>query len=398
MDRPIIVVTGANSGVGFGICHRLLVQLSSNHCEDANPKYPFHDLSSSAELQLPCDGLTLSPRAAKSQLYRLLDKHISQLRGSPHYDGRADKFRQNLVIAIHPIDLACVRSVFDFVDDVTQTYPYISHLICNAGVVCFTSIDWPLALAHLATGFVRAVTTPKYFLQSSGRISGDGLGWLWQCNIFGHYVLFRALEPHLTKYTGSMGARVIWLSSHEATSEFYDPNDWQLINDDHSYQSSKYQLNLLALRLDQEATEHPIPGTPVVRHFSALPGIAGTNIASALLGPVTTAFMFIAFHIARLLGSPHHPISAFKAAISAVHLALVPLPVQSSDTSTKASEPAQVGTLYASQANRWGTEYVESVKFVESRAECAHVKELLAHCDDLLETFCTAEGRKSASG
>ncbi|KAI6128414.1 NAD(P)-binding protein [Pisolithus croceorrhizus] len=417
MDRPIIIVTGANSGVGFGICHRLLVQLSSNYCEDAHPKYPFHGLSSSAEFQVPCDGLTLilacrsrqRAEEAKSQLYKLLDKHISQLRKSPHYDGCADKFRQNLVIAIHLIDLASVRSVFDFADGVTQTYPYVSHLICNAGVVCFTKIDWLLCLEQVAKDFMGAMTVPKFFSQSSGRVSADGLGWLWQCNVFGHYVLFRALEPHLSKYKGSIGARVIWVSSHEATSEFYNPEDWQLINDNHSYQSSKYQVNLLALRLDREATKHRVPGMPVVRHFSVLPGIVATNIANVMLGPIMTVCMMMAFYIvsggARFLGSPSHLRSAFEAAVSAVHLALVPLVylpalqlVENPDTKTKASEPAQIGTLYMSQTDRWGTEYVGTLKFVESRAEDTHVKELLAHCDDLLETFCTAQRRKSASG
>lgn len=413
MHRPIVVVTGANSGVGFGICHRLLVQLSSNQCEDAHPKYPFHDLTASAELQLPCDGLTLilacrsrqRAEEAKSQLYKLLDKHISQLRKSPHYDGCADKFRENLVIATHLIDLASVQSVFAFADDVTQTYPYVSHLICNAGVVYFTRIDWLLCLKHVAKDFMGAMTTPKFFFQGSGRISGDGLGWLWQCNVFGHYVLFRALEPHLAKYTESISARVIWVSSHEATSEFYDPEDLQLIKDDHSYQSSKYQVNLLALRLDREATKHRVPGIPVVRHFSVLPGVVGTNITNGLLGPIMTTCMLVVFYIVRFLGSPYHLTSAFKAAVSAVHLALVPLvylpaiqPVEHPDTLTKASEPAQVGTLYVSQTDRWGTEYVGTMKFVESRTEDAHVKELLAHCDNLLETFCSAHGRKSASG
>ncbi|KAI6122840.1 hypothetical protein EV401DRAFT_1950221 [Pisolithus croceorrhizus] len=305
MDRPIIIVTGANSGIGFGICHRLLVQLSSNHCEDARPKYPFHDFSSSAEFQVPCDGLTLilacrsrqRAEEAKSQLYQLLDKHISQLRKSPHYDGCADRFRQNLVIAVHLIDLASVRSVFDFADDVTQTYPYVSHLICNAGVICFMKIDWLLCLKQAAKDFMGAMTVPKFFTQSSGRVSADGLGWLWQCNVFGHYALFRALEPHLTKYKGSIGARVIWVSSHEATSEFYNPDDWQLINDNHSYQSSKYQVNLLALRLDREATKHSVPGIPVVRHFSVLPGIVATSIASAMLGPIMSVCMLITFYI-----------------------------------------------------------------------------------------------------
>lgn len=43
------------------------------------------------------------------------------------------------------------------------------------------------------TDFIAAVTTPKYFLQRVGDVSQDGLGLVWQCNVFGHYVLVRAL-------------------------------------------------------------------------------------------------------------------------------------------------------------------------------------------------------------
>lgn len=145
--RPIIIVTGANgcvpwfylfgstdrtfsSGLGFGICHRLLFQLSSSQCEDAIPKYAFHNASDILkELPPRCDGLTLilacrsrqRAEAAKQQLYDLLDQHIAQLQRLPHYDGHAEKFRRNLVIAIHTVDLAHVRSIFNFADEVAQT-------------------------------------------------------------------------------------------------------------------------------------------------------------------------------------------------------------------------------------------------------------------------------------
>ena len=38
--RPVILVTGANAGVGFGICQRLLVQLSSPTPSDTLPNHP----------------------------------------------------------------------------------------------------------------------------------------------------------------------------------------------------------------------------------------------------------------------------------------------------------------------------------------------------------------------
>lgn len=112
-------------------------------------------------------------------------------------------------------------------------------------------------------------------------------------------VKFRVLEPHLTKYAGLTGARVIWISSHEATSRYYDPTDWQLTKSLYSYQSSKYQTNLIAMRLDENAMKGHIPGSPVVRHCVALPGVAGTNIASVLLGPITSVIMYLTFYLVR---------------------------------------------------------------------------------------------------
>lgn len=40
---------------------------------------------------------------------------------------------------------------------------------------------------------VVAVTSPVYKLQVVGELSVDGLGWVWQCNVFGHYVLVSSI-------------------------------------------------------------------------------------------------------------------------------------------------------------------------------------------------------------
>jgi len=105
---------------------------------------------------------------------------------------------------------------------------------------------------------------------------------------------FRAIEPLLAKYSGYTGSRVIWISSHEASSQHYIPKDYQLIKNNHSYQCSKYQLNLMALYLDQEATKDRASR---IRHIPVLPGVAGTNIANALLGPITFYIMYMAFYL-----------------------------------------------------------------------------------------------------
>lgn len=70
-----------------------------------------------------------------------------------------------------------------------QRFPYVSHMVLNAGVGSFTGINWWGAAYEICTGFKTAVTAPGYKIQATGEMSGDGLGWVWQCNIFGHYVL-----------------------------------------------------------------------------------------------------------------------------------------------------------------------------------------------------------------
>lgn len=68
-------------------------------------------------------------------------------------------------------------------------FPYVSHLICNAGVVSFKSLDLVKAWTQVFTDFVGSMTSPNYVVQHVGELSVDGLGWVWQCNLFGHYAL-----------------------------------------------------------------------------------------------------------------------------------------------------------------------------------------------------------------
>lgn len=213
-----------------------------------------------------------------------------------------------------------------------------------------------------------------------------------------------------------MGARVVWISSHEASSKFYDSKDWQLVKSEHSYQCSKYQMNMMSIYLDREAIRRQLDGAPAVRHFTVYPGVAGTSIASALLGTFMSLCMYATFYIvssvkypavhllsescqARLLGSPNHPIDVFKAAISAVYSSLTPftclLSVNGTPSSTDSKEPVNVGTVYMSKTDWWGREFVGMATLVQSQEEEAQTKELLENCDRLLKTLCDVQGRAS---
>lgn len=76
-------------------------------------------------------------------------------------------------------------------------YPYISHLICNAGCGTFNGIDWLKAVRQVLSRPVAGVTVTEYKRQFCGRTTEDGFGFVWQCNVFSHYILVCFLQDYV---------------------------------------------------------------------------------------------------------------------------------------------------------------------------------------------------------
>ncbi|OBZ68898.1 3-keto-steroid reductase [Grifola frondosa] len=397
----IIVVTGANGGVGYGICQRLMIQLSQLDPADARPVFPevstklsqseYAAFRSSAAagvtIIMACRDLNRA-EVAKTKLYVVLDDHIKKLPEGSSSREYATRYRANFRLAIH-------------------RYPHISHLICNAGTATYSHLDiWAFTM-DLLRAPVAAIEHPNSNIQRNGVLSSDNLGYTWQCNVFGHYVLFRTLQPLLSKYCyavdkASLGApaRVLWMSSLESRP-MYDPaNDWQLIKTNHSYQASKYQMELICAELSKN-TEHS--QIQKILHFIVSPGITSTNM-STLLNiriPFYRTLMLIVFYVIRLLGSPNILFSVYKAAIAAVHIALVPLvyipasandlPPQVYTPTHSSSERAPFALRFCSQNDRCGREYV-GIMPVPVWEEYPHEgKPLLERFERLYQTFVEAE-------
>lgn len=147
-SHPIVVVTGANayvlqrpfsptasltmpfSGVGFGVCKRLLFQLSYAHPPDSEPEFVnLLDRSSLGSLHVsPCSGLTLvlacrslsKAEVARKELYAALDEELATRKRQPGYDGHGDLFRANVKINVQYIDMASMGSVFAAAKELSQ--------------------------------------------------------------------------------------------------------------------------------------------------------------------------------------------------------------------------------------------------------------------------------------
>ena len=66
-------------------------------------------------------------------------------------------------------------------------------MIMNAGIGAFTGVNWLGFVSQFICTPFEAITRPKFKMQEVGVMSEDGLGWVWQCNIFGHYVMVSCL-------------------------------------------------------------------------------------------------------------------------------------------------------------------------------------------------------------
>jgi 3-keto steroid reductase len=107
-------------------------QLCDKIPKDALPQ--FKPLSASAPEPESYDGLTIimacrnkeKAMAARTKLLTKLDDHIEKLRSRQGYDGHAERFRKNLEVNFHKVDMADVKSVFDFAGEVQARYVRVS--------------------------------------------------------------------------------------------------------------------------------------------------------------------------------------------------------------------------------------------------------------------------------
>lgn len=222
----------------------------------------------------------------------------------------------------------------------------------NAGIGGWTALNWPWAVWTILTDTVEATSRPTFKIAPVGvltdhqtgpdakvREKEPRLGNVFCANVFGHYMLAHNVMPllHQSGTGGPNGpARIIWVSSVEATLNRLDLNDPQALRSPTPYESSKELTDVLALTADLPST------APWVKSFTSTesttgedseqsskpqtylshPGICSTSIFPL---PLILAYAAAAgLWLARMLGSPWHTLSTYLGAHAPVWLALAP--------------------------------------------------------------------------
>lgn len=246
-------------------------------------------------------------------------------------------------------------------------------VVWNAGVAGWKGINWFGAIWSVLTQLGQAVTFPDYMVCDVGKRAGrqvqkqkdsegfegkveeeePALGEVFTANVFGHYMLTHWISPLLDQES-----RIVWISSTGAVHDAFRVEDIQGLKSLVAYESSKRLTELLAL-----TAELPSTRTFTRDFFSTAsqgaedqrprmlvthPGVVATSISG--LHWFLSIFMTLAFHLARILGSPWHAIDPYKGAVSMAFAVLSPQIVELEEREGKGK--------WGSAANNRGEERV----------------------------------------
>ena len=237
------------------------------------------------------------------------------------------------------IDFTDMVSVLGAYYDLTKKYKEIHYFFVNAAQGVYGGIDWIGAVKEVCTNIIKSVTYPSYKIQRVGVKSGDGLGLVFQANVFGPYYLIQKILPQLA----AGKAAVVWISSLMSEPKYFSINDIQLLKSDASYEGSKRLVDLLHISTYKDMKNIGI------HQYLVQPGIFISNSFSIYLNIFTYYGMLALFYLARWLGSVWHNVDGYKAANAPVYAATLANP-----------NFEEQYLKYGSASGRDGMEYIQT--------------------------------------
>lgn len=234
--EKVVIVTGANSGIGLALCERLLTE------------------DTQLWLCLACRNMQRAEAARSALLTSHAGAHVDLLQ----------------------LDVGSVESVLDAAKVVKARYNRIDFLYLNAGIMPNPQVDIRAFFKGLfSRNVINMFATAEGLLTQQDRLNSDGLQEVFATNLFGHFVLIRELEPLLCQ-TGHT-SRVVWTSSSNARRSAFSIDDIQHRKGAEPYSSSKYASDMLSVALNRRMNGQGLFSSVVC------PGLVMTNLTYGIL-------------------------------------------------------------------------------------------------------------------
>ncbi|XP_078115477.1 3-keto-steroid reductase/17-beta-hydroxysteroid dehydrogenase 7 isoform X2 [Sander vitreus] len=235
--NKVVLVTGANSGIGLALCERLLSQDTEG-----------------LQLCLACRNM----RRAQAARCALLSSHPAAQ------------------VALLQMDTSSISSVLAAAQEVKLRYNRLDYLYLNAGIMPNPQFDVKgffkgLFSSHIITMFA----TGEGILTQKDCVTPDGLQQVFETNLFGHFLLIRELEPLLCH--AGRTSQLIWTSSSNAHRSAFKLEDMQHQRGTQPYSSSKYASDLLSLALNTHYNKQGLYSSVIC------PGFVMTNLTYSIL-------------------------------------------------------------------------------------------------------------------
>ncbi|SCV00189.1 LAME_0G08130g1_1 [Lachancea meyersii CBS 8951] len=337
--RKVAVITGTNSNLGLNTAYRLIEQVDRD-----------------VRLTIVVTSRTL-PRAREviDQIQKFVED--SKRPGPVDYDYLL-------------VDFTNMVSVLGAYYDLNKQYKDIHYFFVNAAQGVYSGIDWMGSVKEVLKNPIEAVTNPTYKIQRVGVKSEDGLGLVFQANVFGPYYLIQKILPQLQ----AGGAVVVWISSIMSDPKYLSLNDIELIKSPASYEGSKRLVDLLHLATYKSLSERG------VKQFVVQPGIFISHSFFQYLNVFSYYGMLFLFYMARFLGSPWHNVDGYRAANAPVYVATLANPAFE-----------QQNVKYGSATYKNGMEYVrtEEIEPTGTQDVYAYIKKLKEEWDEKLKDQIT---------
>ncbi|SCU86187.1 LANO_0C07030g1_1 [Lachancea nothofagi CBS 11611] len=306
--RKVAVITGTNSNLGLNIAYRLIEEVDRD-----------------VRLTIVVTSRTL-PRAREviDQIQQFVKK--SQRPGPVDYDYLL-------------VDFTDMVSVLGAYYDLNKQYKEIHYFFVNAAQGVYSGIDWLGAVKEVFTSPIEAVTNPTYKIQRVGVKSQDGMGLVFQANVFGPYYLIQKILPQLR----AGKAVVVWISSIMSNPKYLSLDDIELRRSPASYEGSKRLVDLMHLATYKDLKSQGI------KQYIVQPGIFISHSFFKYLNVLSYYGMLLLFYLARFMGSPWHNIDGYRAANAPVYVATMANPVFE-----------QQDVKYGSATDKGGLEYIRT--------------------------------------